>query len=146
MSFRFSLAAVLRLREIEEEREERALTALLRQISEAQDTIRALESQLRELAHARETLLASSQRARTVHEAEARKAGLQTAWKTQKQHLSRLEELRLQQMARYQQAHRGRKMLTEVRDAEETAWQAERVRREQATADDVFLSRRRPRQ
>jgi flagellar FliJ protein len=142
MSFRFSLAAVLRLREIEEEREERALTDLLRQINEVQAAILAIESRLRELAGERDILLRSSQPAREMQETEETRKSLTTRLKDREQQLSRLEELQMEQMARYQQAHRGRKMLSEMRDAQRAVWQAQRLRREQSTADDVFLARR----
>ena len=146
MSFRFSLAAVLRLREIEEEREERALTQILRQIGETREAILAIESQLQELARERESSVGSMQLARTLLEAEETRNSLQAVRSSREQQLSKLEEQRLQQMARYQQAHRGRKMLTEMRNAQHSRWQAERLRREQSTADDVFLSRRSRRQ
>jgi flagellar export protein FliJ len=146
MSFRFSLAAVLLLREIEEEREERALTQILRQIGETREAILAIESQLQELAHERESSVGSMQLARSLREAEETRNSLQAVRIAREQQLSKLEEQRLQQIARYQQAHRARKMLTEMREAQQTRWHAERLRREQSTADDVFLSRRSRRQ
>jgi flagellar biosynthesis chaperone FliJ len=58
--------------------------------------------------------------------------------------LQKLEAHRVKQLAIYQNAHRDREVLSELRDQQRKAHELEQRRQEQKTLDDLFLARRRP--
>ena len=142
MAFRFPLAAVLRLREIAEEREERLLTGILRQMQQVREEISSLDYALAQTAVVRASALASVTHAAELQCLHERRESLLLARLAQEQQLAKFEELRHQQLSAYQQAHQSRTVLTDMRAAHREAWEGQRTRNEQKAADDIFLSRR----
>ena len=142
MGFRFTLAAVLRLREIAEEREERLLSSILRKIAQTRQAIEDVDAALLQMALGHDAGLSSTMVAGELQSFYERREILRAARRSHEEQLVKLEELRRQQLAIYQQAHRGRRMLTDMRMDQRAAWHAERSRLEQKAADDLFLARR----
>jgi flagellar export protein FliJ len=58
--------------------------------------------------------------------------------------LQKLETQRVKQLAIYQNAHRDRQVLSELRDQQRKAYELEQRRQEQKTLDDLFLARSKP--
>jgi flagellar export protein FliJ len=142
MSFRFSLAAVLRYRESIEQREFFALDRLQQEITRVDLRIHEVESEYSTATQNRTAELAQGIRA----------AELQATYEYQRaleQQLeglrARLQELKVkwrQQLAAYQLARRNRETLEKLREKQFDLYTREQAKREQAVIDDLFLSRR----
>jgi flagellar export protein FliJ len=143
MAFRFSLATVLRLREIAEEREERLLGQILQQIAQAVQMISDLETQRTNLIRQRETDLQSQMSAAELHISYAQLRALEDKQKQAREHLTKLETLRMQQLKVYEAAHQNRELLTGMREEQLDAHRLEQTKLEQSVMDDNFISRRR---
>ena len=142
MAFRFPLATLLRLREIAEEREERALGRLLSEMAQVRHSLSDLQTQRINLIQTRERcakLLISS--------AELQSSYGQVAYVERRQaevrdHLTKLELLRVEQLRRYEIAHRDREVLSGMREEQLDTYRREQTRQEQNSMDDNFSSRR----
>ncbi len=142
MAFRFPLAAVLRLREIDEEREERLLTGILTRLGQTRQAIAEIDLALAQVSAWREAALGSALPAAELYSFYERRASLEASRRIHQEQLTKLEALRLQQLEVYQRAHRGRRMLADMKAEQKNAWEAGLAHREQKTADDLFLARR----
>jgi flagellar FliJ protein len=143
MRFRFPLAAVLRLREIAEEREERLLSEILRRIVQTREALDQLDAAMVVVAERRNSGLRASLSAAELQASYREVEALRAARQEHSEQLGKLEQLRLQQLAIYHAAHRGRRMLTEMRAEQRARFEATRAREEQKAADDLFLARHR---
>ena len=141
MGFRFSLATVLRVREIAEEREERLLTQILGQIAKTQQELQELQAQVELLLRRSERELASSISAAQLHITYGQMRALELMQKDLAEQLVKLEGLRDQQMKVYAAARRNREVLSELREAQLEKFQYELSRQEQALMDDNFSAR-----
>lgn len=142
MAFRFSLETVLRLREIAEQREERAMQAILRNMAQQRQELITLAAHrerlvdqcavlLRAKTSAAELLLLQGQIQATADlEAQGRK------------HLAHIEEQRQAQMRIYETAHRDREVLSNEKQQQAGGFKRVQARREQMEMDNVFSSRR----
>ncbi len=142
MAFRFPLAAVLRLREIHEQREERLLTQILTQMNQARETIVSLDEQIAGAAIAREAALRERMSVAELHAAYGMEALLKERRAFTEQQLAQFTVLRDKQIQVYQAAHRDREVLSKMWQQQKDAFAADLARREQKSLDDLFLSRR----
>ncbi len=141
MAFQFSLAAVLRLREIEEQREERALMEILVELARTREKITALAAQGADAVRRREISLAASLPAAELNTLYARVQLAKKQREVAEEQLRSLEAHRATQTARYQAARQARELLTGMRDEQRTSFMATRARQEQKSLDDIFSSR-----
>jgi flagellar export protein FliJ len=143
MPFHFPLATVLRYRESIEQRERLALEKI-------QQEIAAIELQIRQTDDA--FSVANENRAAGLAQG-TRAAEMQAAYEYQKS-LEQLKEILLarlqdskkkwqQQLVIYEAARRNRETLEKLRQQQHEIYNREQAKREQAAADDLFLSRRR---
>ena len=141
MTFRFSLATVLRVREIAEEKEERLLTQILSQIAKTQQELHELKAQVDMLLRRSEDELASSISAAQLHITYGHMRALELMQKDVAEQLVKLESLRDQQMKVYAAARRSREVLSELREAQMERFRYDLLRQEQALMDDNFAAR-----
>jgi flagellar export protein FliJ len=142
MSFRFTLAGVLRYRESLEHREYFVLEKLQNEVNRVDQRIREVEADLSTASQNRTSELAQGIRA----------AELQATYEYQRALEQQLEGLRVrlqelktkwrQQLAAYQLARRNRETLDKLREKQFDLYTREQAKREQAVIDDLFLSRR----
>ncbi len=143
MSFRFPLAAVLRVRELAAEAEERTLARILAELEALRQALAGTEKELREAAEARETAFATAALpAMHLHSSYAATDALRGRQSSLAQQIAALELLRAQQVARYEEAYRRREVLATLRDRERENWLATQGKREQKAADEAFLNKR----
>jgi flagellar FliJ protein len=141
MAFRFPLATVLRVRESEEEREERALQRIQLEMARVR---RRMDEQAAAVARAdaaRAQALKQPVKAGTLQAlANERQAAL-AAIETLRAELVPLEQQRAEQMNLYQAAHRDRQMLTDMEAQQQSTYEQEQVRAQQKRIDDIFATR-----
>ncbi|HEY0785278.1 MAG TPA: flagellar FliJ family protein [Acidobacteriaceae bacterium] len=142
MAFRFSLAAVLRLREIDEQREERLLTQILAQLAQTRMALESVERQLGEAARQRETSLQASTGAAELQSCYALAAALRERRQRTVEELASVGRRREEQMRVYQAAHQAHEVLRTMEAEQRAGYTAEQARREQKIQDDTFLARR----
>jgi flagellar export protein FliJ len=142
MRFAFSLATVLRVRQIAEEREERLLTQILAQIATTRRELNELQEQVTLLIERSQREMQSSIAAAQLQITYGHWRALETMQKDVAEQLSKLEELRDLQMSKYGEARRNREVLTQLREDQMDRFRYEVARREQSLMDDNFSSRR----
>ena len=141
MSFCFPLATVLRVRVAREQHEERALQQILQELSRANALLTSLDAEL---------LRAVQQRSEGGPLKAGREMHLSTRdvddlrrWRREMEaQLEQLEELKEQQLARYQSARQERQVLSELHSRQRSLYDVEATRREQRSIDDYFMARR----
>ena len=142
MPFKFPLATVLRVREIVEKREERALQAIQLEMAQVLRKVEELSAEITQRQTAREVALRQPIPAAQLQ---------MLLWTTQAavekkdallRHLQTLEKRRDQQMTLYKVAHRNRETLTEMADKQRSAFELEEARLLQKSLDDLFIARR----
>jgi flagellar export protein FliJ len=142
MSFNFSLATLLRIREMVEEREERSLQTILRELVQAKQALVGIDTRIKQSHEARYADARQSTSGRNLH---ALYGELQHHKEIQKQleeRVKTIEELRNRQRVVYEAARKDREMLTDIRKQKETAHAVKQSRREQKMIDDTFMARR----
>lgn len=142
MSFRFSLSAVLRLREGLERREYLALQALHAQVAETRSDIKGLEQKLAQARIQRSDKLKEGIFAAHLQlelEGETRIEHRRQALLTK---LAELQHKVKEQIARYQHARRQRETLEALRRQQSQEYEREQATREQQASDELFLLRR----
>ncbi len=138
----FSLATVLRVRELAEEQEEQALSRILRELEKLRTALRRTEADLLETAVVREQVFTGQALPAmhlhasygTAHELRARSAWL-------RKEIAHYENLRTAQVSRYEEAYRKREVLRSLRDEARSAWTLAQGKKEQNAADEAFLAR-----
>ena len=143
MAFRFSLETLLRLREIAEQREERLLGQIEQQIAQSRQTLADLASQREAEIRRREEALHQSISAVDLMDSHMRVRALIGLEASGGKQLTKLTDLREQQMKIYQTAHRSSELLSGMRDDQQDAFCKEQVKQEQKAMDDHFSCRRR---
>jgi flagellar FliJ protein len=141
MAFRFSLATVLRVREIAEEREERLLTQILGQIAKTRQELNDLKAQVDMLLRRSETELTTSISAAQLHITYGQMRALELMQKDVAEQLAKLETLRDQQMKIYAAARQNREVLSALREDQIERYRYLLSRQEQALMDDNFSAR-----
>ncbi len=142
MSFQFPLATVLRLREIAEEREERLLGQIFRQLVKARETHLELQAQHVESIRRREVGLQHQIAGSELHVFYGEMRTLEEMQEHAREQVQKLITLRDQQMKIYEAAHQARELLSNMREEQRERFWYERARQEQSTLDDNFASRR----
>ena len=141
MAFKFSLATVLRVREIAEDKEERLLTQILGQIAKTKQELNDLQSQVDMLLRRSENELASSISAAQLHITYGQMRALEVMQKDVAEQLTKLEMLRDQQMKVFATARRNREVISQLREDQMERFKYELSRQEQALMDDNFSAR-----
>ncbi len=138
MSYHFSLSPVLWLRNVVEEREERLLQNIQREIALTAEHLNAAVAEISgsEASRSRETARQCS--GIHLHAWYEHLEALRQKRKELEERMEKLEELRGKQMIAYQAARRDREMLDELHSQERTAYEADAARREQSRLDDTF--------
>ena len=142
MAFQFPLATVLRLREIAEEREERVLGQILTQMARARNNLAELHAQHAASICRRETELQRPMAVSELHVFYGEMRLLEEKQQLAREQIEKLEALRVQQTRVYEAAHQARELLSDMRAKQVDVYEYELGRREQATLDDNFSSRR----
>jgi flagellar FliJ protein len=142
MGFRFSLAVVLRLREIHEEREEQVLTQILARITQTREQLAAIQGQVAGAVLRREAQLSRQMSVAELHAAYALVQVLKARCGELVEEIRQLEQLRDKQILIYQAAHQNREVLSTMRAQQKESFRVEQGRREQTALDDIFMARR----
>lgn len=142
MGFQFSLEAVLKVRGIQEEREERLLQQILFEISQAQEALARNEAELAKSNASRHEEISNTVLGRNIHILYGEIRQLKENEKTLLARIEKLHELRDKQLKVYQAARRNREMLSDMRDNHLNAYEAETSRAEQKVLDDNYIARR----
>jgi flagellar export protein FliJ len=142
MAFKFSLATVLRLREIADEREERLLMQIRQQMAQSHQELVDLDARCEAVVAHRESQLAAQIPATELQDSYMQLSVLEERRKTVREHLTKLEALRVQQMKVYETAHRNREVIEQIREEKLDLFQREQVRRDQHLMDDNFSARK----
>jgi len=142
MAFRFSLAAVLKLRESIEHREYLALGRVHQEIAQAETQLRMAEQWCSTAALRRESDTARgvvSVHLQDAYEKELTLEKQRDLLRAKRQEL----KLKLQQCIKaYEIARQKREILESLRTRQFQAYRLEQARREQNRIDDLFLARR----
>src|ERR1700733_3255423 len=142
MAFHFSLASVVRVRVIVEEREEGILQKILFDISKVFDDLERIDSRIEEADDSRHAEVLKPCIGLDVHACYGAVKELKQRRKDLEDKIQKLEEARDRQLAVYEAARRNREMLTDMREKKRTAYEIEMNKREQKTLDDNYISRR----
>ncbi len=140
MAFHFSLETVLRVRKIAEDREERLLSQILRQMAECRQSLADLASRRANLLLERERALEAKTSAAELIFIQAQTRVVEGLQESGQQHLAGLEKLRAQQMRAYETAYGHRKLLANMREEQLDGFRAEQARAEQKEMDDRFAA------
>lgn len=142
MAFKFSLATVLRVRRIVEEREERMLQQIQQEISNTLQAAAQIDSDIVQSNASRGGNLFKASMGTTVHAAYGELTELKLHRKEIESKLNKLNQLKAAQLEVYNAARRNREMLTEMSDEKREAYESDLARREQSTLDDNYIARR----
>ncbi len=142
MAFKFSLATLLRLKEIAADREERLVGQIQVQIAQTTQTLSELELRRAQEISRREVTLQGLSSAAEILSSYARVDSLDAMQQTGQEQLAKLDALRLQQMKIYEAAYRNKELLAGIKEDQQKIYLLQRNRREQMTMDDNFSSRR----
>ena len=142
MAFRFTLATVLRLREIAEEREERLLGKILLQIAQKRQNIADIAARRKQLIESRQGELEATTSAAMLQSSYGQLAALDLARKQAEEELTKFELLRDKQMQIYSTAHNNRELLADMRTEQRAKHQEGLDLQNQKAMDDNFNARR----
>jgi flagellar export protein FliJ len=142
MAFEFSLATVLRVRGVLEEREERMLQTILFEISQTREILARTEAELEGSDASRREEIFKSFLGRNLHASYGEVKHLKQSRKVLEEQIEKLEQLRDRQLIVYQQARRNREMLTDMREEKRSAYESDVARDEQKALDDNYIARR----
>jgi flagellar export protein FliJ len=141
MPFSFSLAAVLRLKESIEKREEVALESIHLRVARARREMDELADELTRAWQEREKALRKPVQANRLLAMQVEIDAAVAAKQAASEAMQKLQRQRDAQMKSYKIAHRQRQMLTDLRAQKKTAYEQEQARRQQKTIDDVVAAR-----
>jgi flagellar biosynthesis chaperone FliJ len=143
MAFQFSLATVLRVRKIAEEREERILQQILYQISQTAQTLEMMNVKIAGSTDSRMAERFKPSNGRTVHVSYGEIQELKRNRVEVEGQMEKLEQLRMMQVKVYDAARWNREMLSDMQDEKRSAYDSDASRREQKTLDDNYIARHR---
>jgi flagellar FliJ protein len=142
MAFSFSLATVLRVREILEDQQERLLQKILFEIAQVRENLARTEAAI---AGSDDSRREEIMKPLAGHDFQASYEEIKALKQTKEElraTIGKLEQLRDRQLSAYEAARRNREMLTDMRDEKRDAYEADMAQREQKTLDDNFIARR----
>jgi flagellar export protein FliJ len=142
MAFQFSLAAVLRVRESIEEREECTLQSIQLEVASTRHQIEELSARIGGAHRTREKALQQTISGGHLHTLLWEEQAAEQRLRSMLGQLQVLEQARDKQMKVYQAAHREREMLTDIRKRQKDIYEREWLREEQKRLDDIFMARR----
>jgi flagellar FliJ protein len=142
MAFEFSLATVLRVRGIVEEREERLLQKILFELSQTHEAIAQIDAEIEGSDVSRRANIFKPSVGYHVHASYVEVQELKQNRKDLLERIYKLEQLRDKQLAIYQAARRNREMLTDMREEKRSAYDSDMARSEQKILDDNYMARR----
>jgi flagellar export protein FliJ len=142
MAHKFSLAAVLRVRGIIEEREESNLQKILSDINQVFQALERTDTLLADSENARYADVLKPSIGLQVQASYAEVKHLKQLRKNLVAQIQKLEEARDAQLLLYEAAKRNRQMLTDMRQKQRDVYNAELTKREQKTLDDNYIARR----
>lgn len=133
---------MLRLREIAEQHEERALGQVISQMAQQRTILTDLAQQRERIRHGCEAALGAKISASEIHLWQAQIRALEDREEIGRNQLLQLEEHRQAQMKTYQLAHRNRELLSHIREEQMDQFRRVQIRKEQLMMDDNFSCRR----
>ena len=143
MAFEFSLATVLRVRDIVEQREERLLQRIQQQIAQTSQSLAETIADISRWNVRGATELLSLSRGRDFQASYAALQQLKLNREELLGQLDKLKQLREIQLTVYRASRCEREMLTDMRDKKRAVYDSGMTRREQSTLDDNFVARQR---
>ena len=146
MAFRFSLAAVLKYREALELREFVALEKVQQEIARLEAQIHEAEQDRCAKEQRRGQELKRGMRSRHLQEALDQELAIERYRDVLTKKQEELALKRQELLKAYEESRRKRELLEKLRDRKLGEYTHEQAKAEQATIDDVFLSRRKPTQ
>ena len=142
MRYRFALAAVLQVRELAAEAEERTLARIHAELARLRAALARAEVELRDSGAARlQALGAAPLAAMHLHAAYAAEEGLRARAGALRTQLAAFETLRTEQAARCARTWREAELLRRLRSRSEAAWRAKADKAEAGAAEEAFLLR-----
>ena len=142
MGFRFPLETVLRLRQIAEQREERAVEEILRKMAQQRQQLTDLAAERKRIVQQCETVLRSKTSAAELLLLQGQTQAIKQSETNGRQQLAKFEEQRQAQMKVYETAHQNRELLSRMREQQVEQFDRVQVRKEQMQMDDAFSCRR----
>ena len=142
MSYQFPLDAVLRIRGIVEEKEERMLQKILFEITQTLESIERTNARIAGSDATRRADVFKSFVGHNIHASYEEVLALKQARKELEEKLQKLEQLRDRQLVVYRGARRNREMLTNICAEKRDAYELEMSKREQRAVDDNHMARR----
>jgi flagellar FliJ protein len=142
MAFRFPLASVLRVREILEQREERALQQIQMEMARISHQIEEQTAVIAGVYDAQAEALRQPISAGVLHSFQWEEQKAIERRKVLLAALQTLEQKREKQIKIYQVAHRNHEALISMKKAQRNAYELEQARAQQKSLDDLFIARR----
>ena len=142
MAFQFSLATVLRVRGILEEREERLLQGILVEISQTHESLARTEAEIAGSDASRCESVFKKCAGHHLHAVYGEVKELKQSRQALGEQIGKLEQLRDRQIVVYENARRNREMLTDIQNDQRKAYESDTARREQRVLDDNYIARR----
>jgi flagellar FliJ protein len=142
MAFRFPLAAVLRIRESIEMREEHSLEKIQLEMARIAHQIEDLSAAIAKAYIAREQEMQQPVPASHLQMHIARMQAATEKRKALFGEFQALEQQRIKQLKVYQAAHRDRETLTDILNKQRNSYEHEQELAHQKQLDDVFVARR----
>lgn len=142
MAFKFSLATVLQVKQIREEREELMLQQIQFEITQAKNVLEQVTTALERSNLNRRSVVYRQQEGKDLHGSYGELAALKQNRSEVEAHIEKLNELRSRQLKIVQTARNDREMLTDMRDEQHDIYRAGVTKREQKALDDNFGARR----
>jgi signal transduction histidine kinase len=142
MGFQFSLATVLRVRTIHEEREERMLQQILFQMAQTRQAVTASDTAISKANDLRAGDTDRSLIGRDIHDSYGQIEQLKMDRLQLTERLIKLEQLKEMQVKIYDAARQSREMLTDMRAKKRDLYDSDASRREQSVLDDNYIARR----
>jgi flagellar FliJ protein len=142
MSFQFSLDAVLQVRGIIEEQEERMLQNILQEIVQTCKTLAQIEARIAESDAARCSGFFTPVIGQKIQAAYGELEELKQNRKDFQEKLRKLEELRDRQLIVYSKARQNREVLADMCEDQRRAYELDMEHIGQKVLDDIYISRR----
>ena len=142
MAYQFPLDAVLRIRGIVEEQEERMLQKIQFEITQALEGLERTNARIAGSDASRRADVFKAFVGHNIHASYEEMQALKQTRKELEEKLQKLEQLRERQMVVYRGARRNREMLTNICAEKRDAYELDMARREQRILDDNHMARR----
>lgn len=144
MAFRFPLETVLRLREITEQREERAMEETLRKLAQQRQHLNDLAVDRERLVQQCAAVLRSKVPAAEIVWLQEQIQAVKDSEENGRKQLVHLEQQRQAQRKVYEVAHQDREIVSRMREQQVEQFKRMQARKEQMQMDDIFSCRKKP--